>query len=666
MAPPMSSEIPLPPGEREQWAESARAPIRIPDAVQPHGALLVVDAHSWRITHASENTARILGVGPMALLGHPLDDLLDVVTRAAIENALDPDSNAGNPVSALLAERHFDVIVHRSGGSLTLDFEPHEATPPGMIQATRATLRRLARLQTIEQLWAWAATELRKITGFDRVMVYHFHPDRHGEVVAEAAADGLESYLGLHFPTSDVSASARELYLTKLSRQIVNSHRAGVALLADANQLPARDVDLSLTELRAVSPKHLEFLRDMGQTSTFSLSLVLNGVLVGMIACSHRTERRLPFDIRDGLELLANQVSLQIGSFQEIERLGQRAEAQNLRAALVAQLSREDDLVDALLHQHVTLLDLVPADGAAVSIGGRTDTIGTVPPRDVLARLDQALAQAGVETRLVTHSLSTEYPELSELMPTVAGLLVKRLGGVGDYLAWFRHEQPRTVRWLGDMTPSHDSNSGRRSIAAPTRTQDVGGDSESWHGLEREARELARDLQAIMLQRVQSQLAELALHDPLTGLANRRLLMDRLHQELAHLGDSEQLAVIFIDVDQFKSINDNFGHSAGDDALIHVGRALTHSARSGDTVARLGGDEFVVLCTVASANDAAKLAKRTLAALSAEPAGSPGWRVSGSAGIALAGPGSDASHVLSAADAAMYRAKVAGGGLASM
>jgi chemotaxis family two-component system sensor kinase Cph1 len=435
--------------------------------------------------------------------------------------------------------------------------------------------------------------------------------------------------------------------------------------LADANQALPEDLDLGRTELRAVSPHHLQFMRNMGQVSTFSLSLVLNGALIGMITCAHHSERRLPFNIRDGLELLANQAALQIGAMREIERLGQRNDAQEIRAALVTQLSRSDDLVDAMLHQHVTLLDLIPSDGAAVSIGGRIDSIGIVPPVGVLSRLDATLARAGIETRLVTDALTIDHPDIAELLPDVTGLLVKRLGAAGDYIAWFRGELTRTVNWLGDMRPSNRLTplSPRNSFSA--WSEDVGGTSASWQGLEREARELSRDVQAIMLQRVQSQLAELALHDPLTGLPNRRLLMDRLEQELAQARHTEQLAVIFLDIDRFKTINDGFGHPAGDAALLHVAAALASAARSGDTVARIGGDEFVVLCENVSSEAAISLAGRLLSAVAVEPEGSPGWRVTASAGVALAGSGADAWQVLSAADTAMYRAKVAGRGRVS-
>lgn len=161
-------------------------------------------------------------------------------------------------------------------------------------------------------------------------------------------------------------------------------------------------------------------------------------------------------------------------------------------------------------------------------------------------------------------------------------------------------------------------------------------------------------------QRLQRQ----ALHDELTGLANRTLLRAHLDHELARLDrDHHTAALLFCDLDAFKGVNDSFGHPVGDDVLIQTGERLREAVRGHDTVARMGGDEFVVLCTdLHSDADVMLIAERLQAAL-AEPFEVDGRtvRVSASIGVTVFdGPGPEADTLLEQADAAMYRAKERG------
>ena len=159
-----------------------------------------------------------------------------------------------------------------------------------------------------------------------------------------------------------------------------------------------------------------------------------------------------------------------------------------------------------------------------------------------------------------------------------------------------------------------------------------------------------------------------ALHDPLTGLANRGLLMEQLAQALARAQRRPaSVAVLFLDLDRFKVVNDSLGHAAGDDLLVEVARRLERVMRSADTVARLGGDEFVVLAEdVADVDEALALARRLREAIAVPIPMGPGQRVviTASVGIALSAPepGSptSAASLLWDADVAMYRAKDAG------
>ena len=158
----------------------------------------------------------------------------------------------------------------------------------------------------------------------------------------------------------------------------------------------------------------------------------------------------------------------------------------------------------------------------------------------------------------------------------------------------------------------------------------------------------------------EAQLSHQALHDPLTGLPNRALLSDRLERAL-RLGDrdSRPIAVLFLDLDRFKVVNDSLGHAAGDAVLVAVARRLESVLRVGDTAARFGGDEFVVLCDNTTPEQAGAVADRIAAALSSPiTVGSTDLVISASVGVALADRGShSASELLRDADAAMYSAK---------
>jgi len=175
---------------------------------------------------------------------------------------------------------------------------------------------------------------------------------------------------------------------------------------------------------------------------------------------------------------------------------------------------------------------------------------------------------------------------------------------------------------------------------------------------------LVQDITARTL--AQAQLRQIATHDPLTGLCNRRALTERLEQSVLRLKrNGSALALLFIDLDGFKHVNDQHGHNAGDEVLCEVARRLLNITREIDVVARLGGDEFVVLAesdvSMASVN---AMCERIMQALATPCSFSSGdTRVSASIGVALCPPVvHDAVELLRVADAAMYEAKRSGKG----
>jgi diguanylate cyclase (GGDEF)-like protein len=157
------------------------------------------------------------------------------------------------------------------------------------------------------------------------------------------------------------------------------------------------------------------------------------------------------------------------------------------------------------------------------------------------------------------------------------------------------------------------------------------------------------------LKELEAALRDRALIDPVTGLPNRYLLEDRLQQALAQR-DVGEVAVLFVDLDGFKAVNDSAGHRAGDEVLREAGRRIAASARVGDTVARWAGDEFVVLCSGLRDRTDVELIARRVAEACAQPfrLGDRVFALGASVGLALGRPGSDADALLDHADKAMY------------
>ncbi|MEO6419103.1 MAG: hypothetical protein ABIP39_06835, partial [Polyangiaceae bacterium] len=200
-----------------------REPIHVPGTIQPFGVLLVVTEPEMTITHVSENVSDLLSLGVEDVLGLPLTSLMAPASVDEIRQVLSEERwQTANPLHVVVQGKQLDAIVHRHEGAAILELEPNPefAAEHSIHHPFRTALMRVQQTSTLSDLREAVVQEMKRATGFERVMFYRFHEDGSGSVDAEAKVRELEAYLGLHYPASDIPAQARRLYLTNWLRLI--------------------------------------------------------------------------------------------------------------------------------------------------------------------------------------------------------------------------------------------------------------------------------------------------------------------------------------------------------------------------------------------------------------------------------------------------------------
>ncbi|MDF1504790.1 ATP-binding protein [Roseisolibacter sp. H3M3-2] len=489
-----------------------REPIHIPGAVQPHGALLSLRDPDLLVLQASANVGGLLGIPVERLLGTRLADHVGAEQAEALLAPLRRgESRAYHPIELTLGDARLDGVVHRSGRAIVVELEPHDGTTLSYYDFHELVRGVLTRIETAESLVALAGTiaeQMRALTGFDRVWVYKFHEDWHGEIIGEARRGDIETWLGMHYPASDIPAQARALFLRHWLRMIVDMDYAPVPLVPRDDPTTDAPLDLGGAVLRAVSPIHVEYLKNMGVTASLVVSLVKEGKLWGLISGHHYSGPKfVPYATRTLCEFLAQAFSTQLGMAERVEDRERALEVRALQARLLERLGREATFAGALAGDPRLLLDVVGAGGVVLSLGGETTSAGDVPPPDLVAALVGWL-DLQPEAVLATSALPSRFPPAARAQGVASGLLAVRLSATRpDWLLWFRPECKQSVRWAGDprkpvlMTESGVARLQPRG-SFELWEEEVKGTSTAWHPAEvAAAGELRRVVIDLLLRR---------------------------------------------------------------------------------------------------------------------------------------------------------------------
>ena len=517
-----------------------REPIHRLGKIQPFGALVALNA-DWMVARYSRNFAEILGadtdIGPGVSLLQIFSPEAIEKLRVALRNVDGPDAvERIFGVDLLANDALFDVAVHSSGRLTIVEFEPHDTEGFGNhIGSLRPMMSEMDKFTEIEPLCQYAAERMKHLLGFDRVMVYKFRADGSGEVIGESREPHLESYLTLRYPATDIPKQARALYVRNLFRIITDVNGEQVPIEPEVS-IEGDTIDLSLSTLRAVSPIHLEYLRNIGVQASLSISIVIDGKLWGLFACHHYEPRMLPYSLRTVAELFSQLFSLMLGRrLSNVgNRLGGRGRA--LHDRLMARLAGGTSLVENIETIDSVIGEVIPHAGTSAYVEGVYKTRGKAPSEEEFRALVPALNSASTSRIFATDSIGEQIPAAQAFADRVVGAMVIPVSRrPRDYLVLWRRELPQVVTWAGnpekavETGPHGDRLTPRKSFEA--WQQSVSGHSEAWS---EEELQIAESLRVTLLE-VILRLTDEAMQDRARAQQQQELLIAELNHRVRNI-----------------------------------------------------------------------------------------------------------------------------------
>lgn len=435
----------------------------ISDRVQPHAVLVVAQWPSLTLSHVSANTPTLIGRSIETLLGTSLAALLDDASMARLRAAAgDGDCARVEPQILsgvrLRSSRHdggdaLDAWIHSVAGSLCVEFllPKPDSTAPELPEFEFARLLAdVTNFEGAEQDLGTAVCEaLFRLTGFDRVYLCEFDDAGHGYVPAEALNGPFPSLFRHHFPSTDIPAKVRGLYVSNRFRLIPDSSAEPSPVLAHAGA--PKPLDLSASSCRAIASTHLLYLRNMGAVASTSFSVVQDGELAALFGAHHHAPRHLSYRQLLRCTQLAATFSNRIAILR-MRRQRKRLKTTHSHIVEAAKcfVSEGCDVVAFAAAAETRLTTLFNADGIIACDGARLHA-GTLDPSDARAVLDWCARQLTDTRTFTTNSLSREAPELSGLRGQASGVYAIALDRSADRLiVLLRGEVKIERKWSGD------------------------------------------------------------------------------------------------------------------------------------------------------------------------------------------------------------------------
>lgn len=429
-------------------------PIHLLGKIQSVGILMAFDKKSYFLTHYDEKTEKIFEekgikgqIHLSSVLGGELFKYIQKLNFEKFTSEFYP-----NPVTFF--EEDYRCYIGNSTQEVIIELEKKEIEEieDSYFNQYNKDLQNIISSEDLESLYSTSIYTINNRLKFDRVMMYQFDDEGHGEVIAEEKKIGLNSFLGLKFPSTDIPKQARRLYLQNPSRSIHETSDKGYQIVSRENN--NRPLDLSNSVFRSVSEIHIKYLQNMGITASHSISIIVQKKLWGLIIChNYSGEKYLNFNDKKIGETLALIISNKIEALNgKLKVLRQETLNQNVSKIIFSDKDLEIEKI--IENSWSNLKNILNIDGLSIIKNGiQTKKTGDTPQIEELPSILNWIKKENINKVTSTNNIRTEIKNWKN--EEILGIIILPLNA-NDYLFLFRKGKSSIINWAGNPEKSLD------------------------------------------------------------------------------------------------------------------------------------------------------------------------------------------------------------------
>jgi len=431
--------------------------IHLVGSIQPFGAMVVLDKFTLEIKFCSDNIVDFLGKSTQSILSLKVIDFLEFFNgQLTIEDITALQNGKKDLIRKTVTVQNANYTLSLYADESHIFSEIEELSPDQVIGYTDIIDESLGFINIVNKYddfksYCQAISEkIRKLIGYDRVMIYKFDADYNGEVFAESLQGDLEPFLGLNYPHTDIPRQAREIYKKNPIRILVDVNKSPISLCTLEEGASNASVDLSKSILRSVSPIHIEYLKNMKVTATLTLSIMIGQRLWGLVSCHHHSPKYISPLKRQSALLQTQFMASHIHHWERSENYGEVQEKEHIYQSILESALKSDEIFQSISSSSY-FIGLTGSTGGAIVKDGAIYTFGKVPSNEQIVAIQKWMKE-NFERVFQSSEFSTYYEVAKSFSDSCSGILYYSLDQESDSaIIWFRQQLSEGKKWGGNM-----------------------------------------------------------------------------------------------------------------------------------------------------------------------------------------------------------------------